>query len=222
MIDHTIEEKKEKDAEAARVKSEEEDHEIEQERLEGVISKLEDELEESQISQKVAQEAVDEISEAEDDQVITLAEITSMLDGEAPAPRSMLSDMGRVNAADNLIDDPTGVFTDIRNFLFGKSKSVRRQERESEKEWRDRRDKMLKELLEARRVEIDNSKAAALKKLQEAQGVAQQRQAALDSVQERYQVNVREHLIASRARKSAHDHLERLLKQRSNLVSHMR
>lgn len=166
MIDHTIEEKKEKDAEAARVKSEEEDHEIEQERLEGVISKLEDELEESQISQKVAQEAVDEISEAEDDQVITLAEITSMLDGEAPAPRSMLSDMGRVNAADNLIDDPTGVFTDIRNFLFGKSESVRRKERESEKEWRDRRDKMLKELLEARRVEIDNSKAAALKKLQ--------------------------------------------------------
>ena len=62
------------------------------------------------------------------------------------------------------------MFTDIRNFLFGKSKNVCRREKESEKEWRNRRDKMLKELLDARRVEIDNSKAAALKKLQEAQG----------------------------------------------------
>jgi hypothetical protein len=113
------------------------------------------------------------------------------------------------------------VFTDIRNFLFGKSKTVCRREKESEKEWRNRRDKMLKELLDARRVEIDNSKAAALKKLQEAQGVAQQRQAELHAVQERHQANVREHLTASRARKSAHDHLERLLTQKSDLVNHL-
>ena len=216
-----MEEKKEKEAEAARVKAEEKDHEIEQKRLEELINKLEDQLEESQFSQKAAREAVDEISKANDDQVITLAEITSMLDGEAPPPKSMVSHTRILNAANNLIDDPTGVFTDIRNFLFGKSKSVRRRERESEKEWRDRRDKMLKELLEARRVEIDNSKAAALKRLQEAQDVAQQRQAELDSVQERYQANVRQHLRASRARKSAHDHLERLLKQTGDLVSQL-
>ena len=106
------------------------------------------------------------------------------------------------------MDHPTGVFADIRDFFFGKSKSVRSREKESEEQWRDRRDKMLKELLEARRVEIDNSKAVALKRFQEALGVAQQQQAELDSLQERYQANVRQHLRASRARKSAHDHLE--------------
>ena len=133
----------------------------------------------------------------------------------------MMSHTRIVNAAGNPMDDPTGVFTDLRNFLFGKSKSVRRRGRESKKEWRVRQDKMLKELLEARRVEIDNSKAAVLKKFREAQGVAQQPQAELDSAQEQYQANMRQHLRASRARKSAHGHLERLLTQRSDLVSHL-
>ena len=78
------------------MEAEEKDHEIEQKRLEEQIDKLEDQLEESQLSQQVAQEAVDEISKAKDDQIITLAEITSMLDGEAPPPRSKLSHARRL------------------------------------------------------------------------------------------------------------------------------
>jgi hypothetical protein len=104
---------------------------------------------------------------------------------------------------------------------FGKNKSTRRREKESQKEWRDRREKMLKKLLEARRVEIDNSKADARSKLQEAQGIALQRQADLDSVQRRHQTDVREHLTAWRAPKSARDHLERLLVQNSDLVNYL-
>jgi hypothetical protein len=112
--------------------------------------------------------------------------------------------------------------TDVRNFWFGKSDSARKREKESEKEWRDRRDKKMKELLEARRVEIGAVKKAELEKLQETRAIAQERQKDLDGTQQRYQDMVREHLSASKSRRIAHNQLQQLLAQKIDLVSSQR
>ena len=76
----------------------------------------------------------------------------------------------------------------------------------------------MKELLEARRADIDAARHAALEKLQLALDVAQERQEELDETQRSYQDNFRDHLSASKSRQVAHDQLQQLLAQKIDFV----
>jgi len=80
-------------------------------------------------------------------------------------------------------------------------------------------EKKVKELLEARRIEINTVKSAALEKLQRTRAIAQDRQKELDDTQRCYQENFHKHLTASKSRQIAHDQLQQLLARKIDLSS---
>ena len=123
------------------------------------------------------------------------------------------------STADEVIASSDGFFTEMGNFWIGKSDKTKRLERESEKEWRARRERKMNELLEARRVEVNGAKEVAKKNLEDAQKVALDRQEQLRKTQQLYEQTFNRHLSASRSRQVAYDQLQRLIAQGKDLVS---
>jgi hypothetical protein len=82
FADSTAEEKQEKEKEAADAEASEKNYEFEQNRLGKLINKQEDDVEDAKAAHKSAQEAVDKAAEDDETQIMSIAEITRLLDRE--------------------------------------------------------------------------------------------------------------------------------------------
>jgi hypothetical protein len=80
--DSTLEEKKKKENEAADAKRDEEIHESEQRRLEMLMSRQEDDVEDAKNARKSAQKAVDKAAKDDETQIMSIADIARLLDRE--------------------------------------------------------------------------------------------------------------------------------------------